>query len=334
MLMRLFGEYSLQVDDNDCQYNNTGQCKPEPMEVSSTTEPEESFTPTTHMTTSKCQPYCLVIFNNPRWSRILHKTSTQMPKTNPREAKQQPQAASQQHHENLQASTNKTVQSLVKPELNEDEQENEQNILSPKLSELTTKTSEEVQVTTSVKKKRHASSTTSQSVYPKKIKMIGSNDDEDDTTFEIDMKKDQTPYYLSLNNKLFLRTSKDILKSVQTITINDIQQIAILMHQIGALKIKIDQTNIYLKAVTGTLTEPESDLIDVDRRVWPMQVQSMMSSKRESNSVTTTESNHENTQRDCENLLHQRLQETSQQIQGFEQELTEKKQTFFEFTST
>ncbi|CAF5093554.1 unnamed protein product, partial [Rotaria sp. Silwood1] len=164
--------------------------------------------------------------------------------------------------------------------------------------------------------------------------MIGSNDDEDDATFEIDMKKDQTPYYLSLNNTLFLRTSKDILKNVQTITINDIQQIAILMHQIGALKIKIDQTNIYLKAVTGTLTEPESDLIDVDRRVWPMQVQSMMSSKSESNSVTTTESNHEKTQRDCENLLHQRLQETSQQIQGFEQELTEKKQTFFEFTST
>ncbi|CAF4015360.1 unnamed protein product, partial [Rotaria sp. Silwood1] len=67
---------------------------------------------------------------------------------------------------------------------------------------------------------------------------------------------------------------------------------------------------------------------------WPMQVQSMMSSKRESNSVTTTKSNHENTQGDCENLLHQRLQETSQQIQGFEQELTEKKQTFLEFTST
>ncbi|CAF1345307.1 unnamed protein product, partial [Rotaria sp. Silwood1] len=148
--------------------------------------------------------------------------------------------------------------------------------------------------------------------------MIGSNDDEDDATFEIDMKKDQTPYYLSLNNTLFLRTSKDILKNVQTITINDIQQIAILMHQIGALKIKIDQTNIYLKAVTGTLTEPESDLIDVDRRVWPMQVQSMMSSKSESNSVTTTESNHEKTQRDCENLLHQRLQETSQQIQEAE----------------
>ncbi|CAF5133255.1 unnamed protein product, partial [Rotaria sp. Silwood1] len=92
--------------------------------------------------------------------------------------------------------------------------------------------------------------------------MIGSNDDEDDATFEIDMKKDQTPYYLSLNNKLFLRTSKYILKSVQTITINDIQQIAMLMYQIGALKIKTDQTNIYLKAVTGTLTEPESDLID------------------------------------------------------------------------
>ncbi|CAF5034958.1 unnamed protein product, partial [Rotaria sp. Silwood1] len=36
---------------------------------------------------------------------------------NPREAKQQPQAASQQHHENLQASTNKTVQSLVKPDV-------------------------------------------------------------------------------------------------------------------------------------------------------------------------------------------------------------------------
>ncbi|CAF1345326.1 unnamed protein product [Rotaria sp. Silwood1] len=120
MLMRLFGEHSLQVDDNDCQYNNTDQCKTEPMEVSSTTGPEQSFTPTTHMTTSKCQPYCLVIFNNPRWSRILHKTSTQMPKTNPREAKQQPQAASQQHHhENLQASTNKTVQSLVKPEVKE-----------------------------------------------------------------------------------------------------------------------------------------------------------------------------------------------------------------------
>ncbi|CAF4230265.1 unnamed protein product, partial [Rotaria sordida] len=92
--------------------------------------------------------------------------------------------------------------------------------------------------------------------------------------------QDQIPNYLSINNTTFLRIVKNIIKNVQSISMNDIQKLSLLMHQVATFRLKREITTIYLQSVTGELMEPEYDVIEVDRRVWPVQVQSLMLTKK------------------------------------------------------
>ncbi|CAF3869369.1 unnamed protein product, partial [Rotaria sp. Silwood1] len=71
---------------------------------------------------------------------------------------------------------------------------------------------------------------------------------------------------------------------------NDIQEIAMMKHRIAILLIKKQTTETYLESVTGKLNIFESDLIDVDQRVWPMQVQSLMLTHQKSSSAAATAS--------------------------------------------
>ncbi|CAF5146852.1 unnamed protein product, partial [Rotaria sp. Silwood1] len=104
------------------------------------------------------------------------------------------------------------------------------------------------------------------------------------------------------------------------------------MHQIEAVRMKKDITNIYRKSVTGTLTEPELDLIEVDRRVWPMQVKSLLLSKDPI--TTTSEVNQPDQQTACEKLINQRLEELNEEIQYYQQKLLAKKSSLIGFTLT
>ncbi|CAF4318156.1 unnamed protein product, partial [Rotaria sordida] len=144
--------------------------------------------------------------------------------------------------------------------------------------------------------------------------------------------QNQIPNYLSMNNKTFLRIIKNIIKNLQSISMNDIQKLALLMHQVATLRLKREITTIYLQSVTGTLMEPDNDLIEVDRRVWPIQVQSLMLTDKKAKSKTTTEANQNNQQAASEDLLHERLEEINSEIDLSQGELIQKKNSLLEFT--
>ncbi|CAF1532710.1 unnamed protein product [Rotaria magnacalcarata] len=99
----------------------------------------------------------------------------------------------------------------------------------------------------------------------------------------------------------------------------------------------------YLHSVKGTLREAECHFIEVDRRFWPMQVQSLMLTQHKltmndtdttSKTATPMEIDTEDQQIACENLLDERLQKMKRQIEYYEKELDEKQSTFIRFTST
>ncbi|CAF4279646.1 unnamed protein product [Rotaria magnacalcarata] len=99
----------------------------------------------------------------------------------------------------------------------------------------------------------------------------------------------------------------------------------------------------YLHLVKGTLREAECHFIEVDRRFWPMQVQSLILTqyKLTMNDTVTTrktatpmEIDTEDQQIACENLLNEHLQKMKRQIEYYGKELDEKQSTFIRFTST
>lgn len=189
-------------------------------------------------------------------------------------------------------------------------------------------------------KRSRTSSLSSPPVITKKMKMNNYDDDDYDDN---DTEQDQIPNYLSLNNQSFIHMTQTILKTVNSINMNDIQQIALIMHHKAAVHYRRELTKVYLLSVLGTLKEPECDLKEIDRRVWPIQVKSLMLTHCQSTTSTdisttamTTTTNTEMLSQEehlsCENLLRQQLQEMKQQIIQYEQELDEKKNSLTEYT--
>ncbi|CAF4071230.1 unnamed protein product [Rotaria sordida] len=217
-------------------------------------------------------------------------------------------------------------------ELIEEEQQDDETILSQKLSQLSTTDQHEINSLITSDKKRRLNFTASPNISSKKMKMTNNDTDEDDNINDNYTIRDQIPKYLSMNNKAFVPMMKNIMKNVQSISMNDIQKLALLMHQVAALRLKREIITIYLQSVTGTLMEPECDLIEADRRVWSMQVQSLMLQKK-AKSKTTTEANQNNQQAACEDRLHERLEEINLEIDLSEGELIQKKNSLLEFTS-
>ncbi|CAF4407541.1 unnamed protein product, partial [Rotaria magnacalcarata] len=115
------------------------------------------------------------------------------------------------------------------------------------------------------------------------------------------------------------------------------------MHQIATVQIDREIMQAYLHSVKGTLREAECHFIEVDRRFWPMQVQSLMLTQHKltmndtdttSEITTPMEIDTEDQQIACENLLNEHLQKMKRQIEYYEKELDEKQSTFIRFTST
>ena len=193
-----------------------------------------------------------------------------------------------------------------------------------------------MEITSSVtnKRQRQLSTSSSSNVTIKKLKRITT-----DMVDDNDTEQDQIPTYLLKTNKLFVDMTQKIMKPMSsTITLNDIQQVALIMHQMGALRIEKQITVVNLQSVTGELKEPNYDFMGVDRRVWPIQVKSLMlthdkSSTTTLTNVTTTEINNENVQTTCENTIHRHLEEMNKQTEQFQKELDEKKNSFIGFTS-
>ncbi|CAF3196075.1 unnamed protein product [Rotaria sp. Silwood2] len=160
------------------------------------------------------------------------------------------------------------------------------------------------------------------------MKISDNDSNEDDDINDNYTIRDQIPKYLSMNNKAFVHMMKNIMKNVQSISMNDIQKLALLMHQVAALRLKREITTIYLQSVTGTLMQPEYDLIEVYRRVGAMQVQSLMATKKVKSKMTT-ETNQNNQQAACKDLIRERLEEMNLEIDLSEEELIQKKNSLF-----
>ncbi|CAF4038916.1 unnamed protein product, partial [Rotaria sordida] len=216
--------------------------------------------------------------------------------------------------------------------IQEEEQQDDETILSQKLSQLSTKDQHEINSSNTSDKKRRLNIVASPNLNSKKMKMSDNDSDEDNDFNDNYTIQNQIPNYLSMNNKTFFRIIKNIIKNIQSISMNDIQKLALLMHQVATLRLKREITTIYLQSVTGTLMEPDNDLIEVDRRVWPIQVQSLMLTDKKAKSKTTTETNQDDQQAACENLLRERLEETDLEIDLSQGELIQKKNFLLEFT--
>ncbi|CAF4052633.1 unnamed protein product, partial [Rotaria sp. Silwood2] len=145
------------------------------------------------------------------------------------------------------------IESVLITESKHDECD-EEVIISQKLSQLSTKNKSEISSSILFDKKRRISSTSSPSTTSKKIKINDTTSDDDDDIHIQNLKpEDQIPNYLTINHKAFVRMSECLLKNAPSITMSDIQEMALFVHHIEANRLKKNITNIYLKSVTGTL---------------------------------------------------------------------------------
>lgn len=156
-------------------------------------------------------------------------------------------------------------------------------------------------------RKRQLSTEMSPVISTKKMKISNSDID------ELDIKQDHIPVYLLTNNALFIHMVDNLKRSNILIKQNDVQELAISIHFMAAFRIEKEIIEIYLKSMAGTLQELEMDLIEVDRRVCPVQLQSIMTEK--------------------EQYLQQCLLDLNQKISYNEQQFNQKKHSFEGFTS-
>lgn len=227
----------------------------------------------------------------------------------------------------------------------DDDESTTEIILSQKLKELSTKSDNEITTASgSVNKRSQTESPSSSNISHKKRKSSQQDDSKmvtsDDESSNCDRELDPIPPYLLFDNRSFIKMITKITTSNKTISMNDIQEIALLKHQIAALLMKQDITETYLQSIKGTLTEYDFDLVDIDRCVWPVEVKSLMLTHRKrlasGNAVATANEldiNDKNVQRVCEDLLQQHLKERNEQIQDLKSRLEAKKQSLMAYSS-
>jgi hypothetical protein len=174
--------------------------------------------------------------------------------------------------------------------------------------------------------KRQLSTSSNHDVVSKKIKLTHDNDDA-----HIESEQDEIPDYLLTTDKKFVHMIQKVMDTCKSIEMNDSQQMAILMHHIAALNIQKEITTVYLRSGTGKFREIGADLVEIDRRVWPMQVKSAMKKHETMEAATAVERNE---QLECETLVYERLQEFNGKIEGYERQLNETKSLLIGCTST
>ncbi|UJR12991.1 hypothetical protein I4U23_000017 [Adineta vaga] len=212
----------------------------------------------------------------------------------------------------------------------------EEDILSEKLSQLSTDNNYEQPIAKSNRKRRR-STYRSLNLVSKKIKFTQNNDTKDKSTNDNvkEEKSDDVPAYLSLTNISFLHVIQQIQNTENSIDMKDLQIIALLMHRITANRIQKQINSVYLRSGTGKLDDSSFDLIEIDRRVWPKEVKSDMLAKiAQSNITTATKINSDSEQLDFENLVNERLQQINEKIEQYTQQLIDKKNHLIGFTSS
>ena len=140
--------------------------------------------------------------------------------------------------------------------------------------------------------------------------------------------------------------ARNILKTNSTITMHDIQQLALFIHQKAVIHSRRELIKVYLLSIMGKLQQTDYDSMDIDRRFWPIQVQSLLLNRRKSSSTTvdtaatttttTTVTGTISTEEQlaCQNTLQEQLREMKEEIQRYQQLFDKKKNSLTELTST
>ena len=228
-------------------------------------------------------------------------------------------------------------------------------MISQSLSQLSMKDEDdnETMVSSNVKdanKRQRSTPLSSPNVVPaKKMKVMHDDDIDDEQITTTTTEGQQLPNYLSIKNRFFIAMARNILKTNSTITIDDIQQLALFIHQKAVIHSRRELIKVYLLSIMGKLQQTDYDSMDIDRRFWPIQVQSLLLNRRKSSSTTadtaatTTITTTSTTVTDmisteeqlaCQNTLQEQLREMKEEIERYQQLFDEKKNSLTELTST
>ena len=204
-------------------------------------------------------------------------------------------------------------------------------------------------------KRQRSTTLSSPNVVPaKKMKVIHDDEiDDEQITTTTTTEGQQLPNYLSITNRFFIAMARNILKTNSTITMHDIQQLALFIHQKAVIHSRRELIKVYLLSIMGKLQQTDYDSMDIDRRFWPVQVQSLLLNRRKSSSttadtaaaatttITTTTTSTIVTdmisteeQLACHNTLQEQLREMKEEIERYQQLFDEKKNSLTKLTST
>ena len=175
----------------------------------------------------------------------------------------------------------------------------EQQVLSQRLSQLSTASDFEIEPADDGKRRRAPTTTVSSNVNVKKVRI-----DTDDPPGQ-----ERIPTYLSIQH--LICQNIDIPSHL---SIEDLQQLAFCMHQLGVLPIEEELWTGYRQCGTGLWREQS---ILCHRQYWPHHVKSLVS----------TQTNDSDEQQACETIVQQRLQEIHNQMVGYQTEYQDKQRT-------
>jgi hypothetical protein len=157
-------------------------------------------------------------------------------------------------------------------------------------------------------KKRQLSTPSTPDIASKKFRTL---DDSENV-------KEQIPEYLQETNESFneIMLGK-VINSTTTITVEDLRQLAILKHKIVVINMDKELWTVYLKSGTGQWETSESRKTNVDRRIWPECVKTIMLSELGG----TTNGDEAYQQNLCEEIVSERLQDIKETIVQYQIEL-------------
>ncbi|CAF2137513.1 unnamed protein product, partial [Rotaria magnacalcarata] len=193
-------------------------------------------------------------------------------------------------------------------------QEEEQEVLSQRLSQLSTNHDNDEPTTATMNKRPRLSMTT-----------IDENENEN-----------EIPKYLLLINPLFVRMIRNFIDTTSSsLEIAELQKIAVYMHHIKTLQLQKQISMTYLLLGTGQLGSSEFELVRVDRGVWSIQVKNVLIEQQKNlSSITTMEINHDQDDHaTCEALVRQGLKERNEKIDYYQKKCDEIKNHFMETNS-
>lgn len=178
--------------------------------------------------------------------------------------------------------------------------------------------------------------TSSQDKIVKKSKTTDTNMNESDSL----------PNYLLMTNEKFIDLIQAVNNTATSISMNDIQELALLMHRIAAMTTDREIMKTYFHSVKGTLKQSTYNLAEHERRFYPLNVQTFMLSVKKteqtSDKITKASTNEtsshfmltEEEHQMCENHIYQRIYEMKDMIDKLKQQLEDRKATVFGLTPT